>query len=78
MGEKLRVSKEEARRLTAKLSELEAGRAAMERQAEDDADVTAERVRAAGQRITELQGGENNALVVKLRDSRLRRGFVFG
>eukprot|EP00752_Nemacystus_decipiens_P012773 g11312.t1 len=55
-GEKLRVSKEEVRRLTNKVAELEADRAAMERQAENDADVTAERVRAAGQRITELQG----------------------
>ncbi|CAM9903980.1 unnamed protein product [Pylaiella littoralis] len=56
MGEKLRVSKEEARRLSVKVAEMEADRAAMERQTENDADVTAERVRAAGQRITELQG----------------------
>lgn len=35
---------------------MEAGRAALERQAENDADVTAERIRVAGQRITELQG----------------------
>lgn len=61
MGEKLRVSKEEARRHTAKLAELEADRAAMERQAENDADVTAERVRAAGKRITELQGDKSAA-----------------
>lgn len=38
------------------MTELEAERAGMERQAENDADVTAERVRAAGQRITDLQG----------------------
>lgn len=56
MGDKLRVSKEEARRVSARVSELEAERGGMERQAENDADVTAERVRAAGQRITELQG----------------------
>lgn len=56
MGEDLRGSKEEARRVSAKLSELEAERAGMERQAENDADVTAERIRAAGKRITELQG----------------------
>lgn len=56
VGEKLRVSKEEARRFSARLLELEAERAGMERQAENDADVTAERVRASGQRITELQG----------------------
>ncbi|CAM9783522.1 unnamed protein product [Scytosiphon promiscuus] len=56
VGEKLRVSKEEARRLSVKVTELEAERAGMERQAENDADVTAERVRAAGKRITELQG----------------------
>lgn len=56
MGEKLRASQEEAKRLSSKVVELEADRAAMERQAENDADVTAERVRAAGQRITELQG----------------------
>lgn len=57
MEGKLRVSKEEAKRLSTKVAELEADRAAMERQAENDADVTAERVRAAGQRINELQGG---------------------
>ena len=39
-----------------KLAELEADRTAMEKQAENDADVSAERVRATGQRITELQG----------------------
>ncbi|CAM9940379.1 unnamed protein product, partial [Ectocarpus sp. 13 AM-2016] len=56
VGEKLGASKEEARRLSAKLAEMEADRAAMEKQAENDADVAAERVRATGQRITELQG----------------------
>lgn len=56
VGEKLKVSKEEVRRLSTKVSELAAERAGMERQAENDADITAERVRAAGQRITELQG----------------------
>lgn len=55
-GEKLRVSREDVRRLTAKLEKLEAERAALERQAENDADATADRVRAAGKRITELQG----------------------
>lgn len=56
MGEKLGASKEVARRLSVKLTEMEADRAAMEKQAENDADVAAERVRATGQRITELQG----------------------
>lgn len=56
MGENLGASKEEARRLSAKLTEMEADRGAMEKQAENDADVAAERVRATGQRITELQG----------------------
>ncbi|CAM9333373.1 unnamed protein product, partial [Ectocarpus sp. 4 AP-2014] len=56
VGEKLGASKEEARRLSVKLTEIEADRAAMEKQAENDADVAAERVRATGQRITELQG----------------------
>lgn len=62
MGEKLRVSKEEARRVSVKLAEMEADRAALERQTENDADVTADRVRAAGQRITELQGKLNQVL----------------
>eukprot|EP00904_Undaria_pinnatifida_P010558 jgi/Undpi1/6632/HiC_scaffold_20.g09111.m1 len=56
VGEQLRASREEVRRSSAKLSELEADRAALERQAENDADVTAERIRVAGHRITELQG----------------------
>lgn len=55
-GEKLRVSREDVRRFTVKLEKLEAERAGLERQAENDADVTADRVRAAGKRITELQG----------------------
>ncbi|CAM9212001.1 unnamed protein product, partial [Laminaria digitata] len=56
VGEQLRESREEVRRCSAKLSELEADRVALERQAENDADVTAERIRVAGHRITELQG----------------------
>lgn len=56
MDEKLRVSKDDLRRISSKLSDLEAEKAGMERQAENDADVTTERVRAAGKRITELQG----------------------
>lgn len=55
-GQEARTSKEEAKRLSAKISECEAEKAAVERQAQSDADVMAERVRAAGQRITELQG----------------------
>ncbi|CAM9533036.1 unnamed protein product, partial [Sphacelaria rigidula] len=54
--EQLRMSKEDARQLASNLTDLEAAKAGLERQVESDADVTAERVHAAGKRITELQG----------------------
>lgn len=54
--EKLRNSKDDFRRISSKVSDLETEKNGMERQAENDADVTTERVRAAGRRITELQG----------------------
>lgn len=62
VGEELRVSKEDVRRASSMLSDLESEKAGMIRQSESDADVTAERVHAAGQRITELQGKQNNAM----------------
>lgn len=66
VGEQLRGSREEVRRCSAKLSELEADRVALERQAENDADVTAERIRVAGHRITELQGEGRKIVRVRM------------